>query len=76
MGSDLNSEQSKHVSSDKPKKQVDKRKHKVWAKYVSSSSSSEESETSVLVKKSSKPKVASSEQDKQQTDPDPLFIGR
>ena len=56
----LNSEQSEHVPSVKPKKHVDKRKHKVQAKYVSSSSS-EEFEPSVQVKKSSKPKGASEE---------------
>ena len=55
------------------KKHSDKRKHKVWAKYVSQSSSSEESESSVQIKKSSKPKRAPSDQDKQQTDPDPIF---
>ena len=58
------------------KKHLDKRKHKVWAKYVSQSSSSEESESSVPVKKSSQPKRAPSEQGKQQTDPDLIFIGR
>ena len=45
-------------------KHLDKRKHKARTKYVTSSSSSEESEASVQVKKSSKPKGASSEQDK------------
>ena len=53
-----------------------KHKHKVWAKYVSESSSSEESQSSVQVKKFFKPKRAPSDQDKQLTDPDPVFIGR
>ena len=51
--SDLNSEQSEHVSAAKLKKHLDKRKHKPRAKYVTSSSSSGESEASVQVKKSS-----------------------
>ena len=56
--SDPNSKQSERVC-------LDTRQHKVRAKYVPSCSSSEESEVSVQVKKSSKPKGASSEQDKQ-----------
>ena len=57
----------------KPNEHSDKRKHKVRARYISHSSSSEESQSSVQVKKSSHPKRAPSEQDKQQTDPDPVF---
>ena len=68
--SDLNCKQSDHVPLVKPKKHMDKRKRKVRTKYVSSSS--EESEASVQVHKSCMPKGAS-EQDKQQTDPDPDF---
>ena len=71
--SDQNSEQSKRVCSVKAKKQSDKRKHKVRAKYVSSSSSSEQSKPSVEVKKSSKPKRVSSDQDKQKIDPDSVL---
>ena len=71
--SDQNSEKSEHVCSVKAKKHLDKRKHKVQAKYVSSSSSSDISEASVQVKKSSKPKRASSDQDIRWTDPDPVF---
>ena len=74
--SDQNSKQSERVCPVKAKTHSDKRKHKVQAKFVSSSSSSEESEAAVQVKKSFKPKRASSDQDKQQTDPDPVFIGR
>ena len=81
LGSDLNrsdqnsehSDQSERVCSVKAKKHLYKRKHKVRAKYVSQSSSSEESESSVQVKKSSKPKKPPSNQDEQQTDPNPVF---
>ena len=68
-----NSKQYERVPAAKPKKHSDKRKHKVQAKYITSSSSSEESEPSVQVKESSKPKGASSEQDNQKSDPDPVF---
>ena len=70
---DQNSKQHKHVRSAKAKKHSDKRKHKVRAKYVSSSSFTEKSEASVQVRTFSKPKRASSDQEKQQTDPDPIF---
>ena len=69
---DQNSEQSECVCLVEAKKHSDKRKHKVRAKYVSESSS-EESRSSIQFKKSSKPKRAPDEQDKQQTDPDPVF---
>ena len=68
-----NSKQYERVPAAKLKKHSDKRKHKVQAKYITSSSSSEESEPSVQVKESSKPKGASSEQDNQKSDPDPVF---
>ena len=55
------------------KKHLDKRKHKVLAKYISQSSSLEEDQSSVHIKKSSKPQRAPSEQDQQQLDPDPVF---
>ena len=57
--SDGNSEQSKAFH--EPKNQSHKRKHKSWAKYITSPSSFEESEVSVQVKKSSKHKGDSSE---------------
>ena len=71
--SDPNSEPSDSVPSVKPKKHSDKRKHKSRAKYVSSSSSSDDSEASVQVKKSFKSKGASSEQNIQKSDPDPVI---
>ena len=71
--SDQNSKQYKRVCSVKAKKHSEQRKHKVWAKYVSSSPSTEKSEASVQVKPFSEPKRASSDQDKQQTDPDSVF---
>ena len=67
------SEQPEGVCLVKVKKHLDKRKHKVWAKYISQSSSSEESQSSVQIKNSVKPKWAPSEQEQQQTDPDPVF---
>ena len=47
VGSDLDSKQSECFTVTKLKKHLDKRKHKVRAKYVISSSSLEESEPSV-----------------------------
>ena len=58
----------------KLEKHSDKRKPKSQAKYVTSSSSPEEFEASVQVKKSSKPKGASSQQGKQNSDPDPVLF--
>ena len=57
----------------KLKQHSDKMKHKSQAKCVTSSSSSVESEASLQVKRSSKLKLGSSEQDKQQSDPDPVL---
>ena len=53
------------------RRHADKRKHKVWAEYVSSS---DESDASVQVKTSCKPKGASSDQDKHKLDPDTVFL--
>ena len=47
---------SKQLYSVRPKKHLDKRKHKTRAKYVPQSSSSEETDSSVQVKKSAQPK--------------------
>ena len=73
-----NSEQSKAfpVQKSRSKKHSDKRKHKYWAKYVTSSSSSSESEVSMQVKKPSKHKGHSSEPNKSKLDPDPVFTGK
>ena len=76
-GSDHHSDQSeqpKQVCSARAKKHADKRKHKVWAKYIPQSSSSEEDQSSVHIKRSSKPTRAPFEQDQPQHDPDPLFF--
>ena len=67
------SEQPQMVCSSRAKKHLDKKKHKVRAKYYSQSSSSEEDQSSVPVKKSAKPQQAPSEQDQQQDNPDPVF---
>ena len=64
-------EQPKRVCS-KAKKQSDKKKHKVRAKYFSQSSSSEEGQYSVPIKKSAKPQQAP-EHDQQQVCKDPVF---
>ena len=66
------SEQPERVCSSRAKKHLDKKKHKVWAKYFSQSSSSEEDQSSVPVKRSAKPQRAP-EQDQQQINPDPVF---
>ena len=67
------SEQPQTVCSSRAKKHLDKKKHKVRAKYYSQSSSSEEDQSSVPVKKSAKPQQAPDEQDQQQDNPDPVF---
>ena len=81
-GSDLNHcsdhhsdfpEQPEQVCSSRAKKHSDKRKHNVWAKYISQSSSSEEDQSSANKKRSSQPPRAPSELDQPQHDPDPLF---
>ena len=61
------------MRSSKAKKHLDKKKHKVRAKYYSQSSSSEEDQSSVPVKKSAKSQQAPSERDQQQDNPDPVF---
>ena len=53
--SDPQSELSEQVCSSRAKKHLDKKKHKVQAKYFSQSSSSDEDQSSLLVKKSAKP---------------------
>ena len=70
--SEYYSEQPKRVCS-KAKKDLDKKKHKVWAKYYSQSSSSEEDQSSVLMIKSTKPQQAPSEPEYQQDRTDPFF---
>ena len=70
---DHHSDISEQVCSSRAKKHSDKRKHKVWAKYISQSSSSEEDQSSVHKKRSSQPHRAPSELDQPQHDPDPLF---
>ena len=69
--SDL-SEQPKQVCLVRAKKHSDKRKHKVWAKYLSQSSSSEEDQSFAHKKRSTQPPKAPSELDQPQHDPDPL----
>ena len=66
-------EQPERVCSSRAKKHLDKKKHKVRAKYFSQSSSSEEDQSSVPVKRSAQPQRAPSEQDQQQNNPDPVF---
>ena len=61
------------MCSSRAKKHLDKRIHKVRAKYVSQSSSSEEDQSSAHKKRSSQPPRAPSELDQPQHDPDPLF---
>ena len=61
------------MGSSRAKKHLDKNKHKVRAKYFSQSSSLEEDQSSVPVKKSAKPQRATSEQDQEQNNPDPVF---
>ena len=65
-------EQPKRVWS-KAKKHLDKKKHKVRAKYYSQSSS-EEDQSSVPVKKSAKPQQDPSEHEQQQDSTDPVFF--
>ena len=67
------SEQPERVCSSRAKKHLDKKKHKVRAKYFSQSSTSEEDQSSVPIKRSAKPQRAPSEQDQQQNNPDPVF---
>ena len=67
------SEQPEQVCLSRAKKQSDKRKHKVRAKYISQSSSSEEDPSSAHKKRSYQPPRAPSELDQPQHDPDPLF---
>ena len=67
------SEKPEQVCSSRAKKHSDKRKHKVWAKYVSQSSFSEEDQSSAHKKRYSQPPRAHSELDQPQHDPDPLF---
>ena len=74
--SDQHSGQSKEPSrvvSARPKKHADKRKHKVWSRYLSQSSSSDEGQSYVPMQRSSKPSRAPSDQDQPQHDPATLF---
>ena len=64
-GSKRSDLQPQRVCSSRAKKHLDKKKHKVRAKYYSQSSSSEENQSCVPVKKSAKPKQAP-EQEQQQ----------
>ena len=70
--SDL-SEQPEQVCSARAKKHLDKRKHKVRAKYLSHLSSSEDDQSSAHKKRSTQPPRAPFELDQPQHAPDPLF---